>query len=149
VAGTVAGDEEHQGRRLSVTWLYGLVTEATHMTDHGFRHYFDHERLEVYQLAKEFARFVQAIAPQTPRGRAHLKDQLIRASDSMGLNIAEGASRRNKARTNHYEIALASCAEASSALDYLVIAGLKRAESGQATLHVIAPKLARLIQRLR
>ena len=56
---------------------------------------FAHERLDCYRLAVEVNRwFGEAVFPP---GRAHLKDQGQRASDSIVCNIAEGASKRGSA----------------------------------------------------
>ena len=52
---------------------------------------FDHEKLDAYQRAVEFLDLVDRILETTPKGRAHLKDQLDRAATSIVLNIAEGA----------------------------------------------------------
>ena len=48
-----------------------------------------HERLEVYRMALGVARW--AAGQVLPVARRHLRDQLVRAADSMVLNIAEGA----------------------------------------------------------
>ena len=66
---------------------------------------FAHERLDCYRLAVEVNRwFSKAVFPP---GRAHLKDQGQRASDSVVCNIAEGASKRGtKAGRNNLRIAL-------------------------------------------
>ncbi len=52
-------------------------------------------------------------ATRWPSGRGHLKDQAIRASDSVVLNIAEGCGRGRKtaAGRNHFRIALGSAGE--------------------------------------
>ena len=52
---------------------------------------FDHERMDVYQLAIEFVVVADAVSADLPRGRAYLADQLRRACTSIVLNIAEGA----------------------------------------------------------
>ncbi len=52
---------------------------------------FDHEKLDAYQRAIEFLDLVDRILEATPKGRAHLKDQLDRAATSVVLNIAEGS----------------------------------------------------------
>ena len=54
-------------------------------------HYFDHEKLHVYQAAKEFLLISETIIKQFPKGRAYLIDQLQRATSSILLNIAEGS----------------------------------------------------------
>jgi len=57
----------------------------------------DHERLDVYRLALDFLVFAHQVLETLPRGRAHLSDQLTRASTSIVLNIAEGAGKHSKA----------------------------------------------------
>lgn len=78
-------------------------------------YHFNHENLDAYKLALEVARACPTlrIAP----GRAHLRDQLQRAADSVVLNIAEGRARGGDAGRNHFRIAAGSAAEACAALD--------------------------------
>jgi four helix bundle protein len=78
---------------------------------------FDHENLDVYQLALEVSR--ACVALRIPAGRSHLRDQLQRAADSVVLNIAEGRARGGDAGRNHYRIAAGSAAEACAALDLI------------------------------
>ena len=52
---------------------------------------FDHDNLDVYKAAIEFVALADSVVEHLPRGRAHLADQLHRASTSIALNIAEGA----------------------------------------------------------
>jgi len=80
--------------------------------------YFDHERLHVYELAKQIARW----AAKT-NVRRTLKEQLVRAADSVVLNIAEGATRDGDVRKNHYRIALGSAAEVAAVLDLIDVDG--------------------------
>ena len=58
---------------------------------------FDHERLDVYQVALDFLVLADDIVGRLPRGRGHLADQLSRASTSIVLNMAEGAGKFAKA----------------------------------------------------
>lgn len=46
-------------------------------------HYFDHEKLHVYQAAKEFLIITETIIKQFPKGRAYLIAQLQRAACSI------------------------------------------------------------------
>ena len=80
--------------------------------------YFNHEKLEVYQVALSVARAVAAV-----RVGCGLKDQLTRAANSIVLNIAEGAARRGDAQKNHYRIALGSAAEVAAGLDLARVDG--------------------------
>ena len=74
-----------------------------------------HERLDCYQLAIAVARWA---AQQTfPTHRKHLRDQLVRAADSVALNIAEGSGQSGDARRNHYRIAMGSAAEVAAVID--------------------------------
>ena len=50
---------------------------------------FHHERLDCYQLAVEVNRFIAQAS--FPPGRSHLRDQGLRASDSVVLNLARSA----------------------------------------------------------
>jgi four helix bundle protein len=81
----------------------------------------DHERLEVYRLAREFNRGVHGLTSKIPRGNAESVDNLLRAAKSMTRNIAEGAGKwlvRDKIK--HYNIARGSSTEASASLDEMV-----------------------------
>jgi len=55
-------------------------------------HPFAQEKLDCYRLAVEVARWFQQAS--LPRGRAELRKQGQDAADSLVLNIAEGAGRR-------------------------------------------------------
>jgi hypothetical protein len=50
---------------------------------------FDHEKLDVYQIALEFVVLAREITVKLPTGRHSLADQLDRAATSVVLNIAE------------------------------------------------------------
>src|SRR5688572_18684244 len=81
--------------------------------------YFAHERLDVYRLAVELARW--AAAQPIPPSRRHLRDQLVRAADSVVLNIAEGAGGEpGDARRNHFRIAAGSAAEVAAIIDLVL-----------------------------
>ena len=85
-------------------------------------HPFAHERLDCYRLAVEVNRwFGQA---RFPRGRAHLKDQGQRASDSVVCNIAEGVSKAGTASgRNGLRIALGEAGECCAVLDLVTVPG--------------------------
>lgn len=79
---------------------------------------FDHEKLDVYQIALEFVAHVGEVLERFPTERHALADQLGRAATSVVLNIAEGAgefSRAEKAR--FYRMAKRSATECAAALD--------------------------------
>ena len=76
------------------------------------------ERLEAYSIALEFHRRLVPLARQ--RGLASLRDQLMRAADSVVLNLAEGAGRMARDdKRRFYEIALGSAMESAAVLDLL------------------------------
>jgi len=84
-------------------------------------HNFDHETLDAYQLLAQVARWY--LTARFPRGSAKLKVHGVDAAQSAALNTAEGRGRAGQARRNHYEIALASAAEACAALDLVDVPG--------------------------
>ena len=53
--------------------------------------YFDHEKLDVYQITMEFVVSIDKCMGHLPEGRGYLINQLQRASSSILLNISEGA----------------------------------------------------------
>jgi four helix bundle protein len=77
---------------------------------------FGHERLDCYRLALDVARW--AAKQVLPPDRRHLRDPLVRAADSMVLNIGEGSGQEpGAARRNHYRVAAGSAGEVHSVLD--------------------------------
>ena len=76
---------------------------------------FAHERLDVYSLALDFIALADHVVEQLPRGRGHLADQLGRASTSIVLNLAEGASKFSKPDKRRYHlIAVGSTTECAA-----------------------------------
>jgi four helix bundle protein len=81
---------------------------------------FDHEDLEVYQLAVELIGWVYQIADHLDGYHRHARDQLLRASQSVTQNIAEGNGKRSKRdRARFFEIARGSALECAAILDAL------------------------------
>ena len=79
---------------------------------------FEHENLDVYRVSIEFLVLADEVASALPKGRAHLVDQLRRASTSISLSIAEGAGEFSKAdKARFYRIARRSSTECSAILD--------------------------------
>ena len=77
---------------------------------------FDHEGLDCYWLAVDVAKWCASLT--FPPERKHLRDQLVRAADSVVLNIAEGSGHGPGAvRRNHYRLALGSAAEVAAVLE--------------------------------
>lgn len=103
---------------------------------------FDHENLDAYKLALDVARATAALRLAT--GRSALRDQLVRATDSVVLNIAEGRARGGDAGRNHYRIALGSAAEACAALD---LVGTPEAAAQQPKLRRVGAMVRAMSQR--
>ncbi len=86
------------------------------------------ERLDVYRLSLEFRQSLGIL--DTVRNIASQRDQLFRASDSIVLNIAEGAGRLARAdKRRHYGYALGSAMECGAALALLHARGALRVEA--------------------
>ena len=117
---------------------------ASHGRTRGNSGFFWHERLDVYRAALELSGWVHRISPHIPRGRANLRDNLVRSSDSVVLNIAEGAAVPGKVGRNHYRVALRESAECHACFQLLEIAGLKGAPEAIELTHRIRSMLAGL-----
>ncbi len=80
--------------------------------------YFQCERLDVYHLAVKFHRSLVPL--RQVRGAADLRDQLLRACESIVLNIAEGAGRfGSDDKRRFYRMANGSAMECVGALELL------------------------------
>ena len=103
-----------------------------------------HEKLDAYRLALDVARWAATLA--IPYARRHLRDQLLRAADSVVLNIAEGSGRSQggDARRNHYYIAAGSAAEVGAVLDLL---NTPQCEARKRDIVRIVSMLTRLARR--
>ena len=87
--------------------------------------HFEHEKLDVYKATIDLLAVVNDVVEPLPRGRGLISDQLLRASSSIALNIAEGAgefSGPEKAR--FYRIARRSATECAAILDVCRVRGL-------------------------
>ena len=81
---------------------------------------FDHERLEVYRVAREFVVMGSEILGRKMSRELH--DQFERSSLSILFNIGEGAGKTAKAdKQRFYEIARGSTTEAATQLDVMLI----------------------------
>lgn len=102
---------------------------------------FNHQSLDVYRIGLEFLTWCHL---QTPH--PSLKNQLIRASESIVLNIAEGAGQLTPAmKKKHYRIAFASAAESHAALDLMALHRFNIKE-GEALVYRIGLMLRKLIR---
>ena len=80
----------------------------------------DHERLDVYQVSLDFAGWSYELAKQLRTVDRHARDQLLRASQSIALNIAEGCGKLpSPERRRFLQIAGGSALECGAILDIL------------------------------
>lgn len=112
--------------------------------------WFDHEKLDVYQEAISFIRWLTDLMDSTaPFGS--VKDQLDRASTSIPLNIAEGNGKYSpKDRCRFFDIAHGSALECAAALDVLVVkrrVSVEQTFTGKESLQKIVRMLFGLIKR--
>ena len=111
---------------------------------------FGHEKLDVYRAAIEYVgwayRFCEALA-----GHRNAKDQLLRASQAIPLNIAEGNGKGTDGdRRRYFEIARGSALECGAVQDVLQVCGALTAEENEknkALLDRIVAMLTKLGQR--
>ena len=80
----------------------------------------DHERLDVYQASLDFAVWSYEISKRLKSADRHSRDQLLRASQSITLNIAEGCGKLPSAERQRFlQIAGGSARECGAILDIL------------------------------
>ena len=104
---------------------------------------FAHESLVAYNIAVEISRW--AARQVLPAQRKHLRDQLVRAADSIVLNLAEGSGHGpGDARRHHYRIALGSTAEVAAIVD---ITDFSDANDRRAQLRRLGALLSGLTRR--
>ena len=111
---------------------------------------FGHERLDVYRAAIEYVGWAYHLCERL-RGHRNAKEQLLRASQAIPLNIAEGNGKATDAdRRRYFEIARGSAMECGAIQDVLEVCGALSAEEnakGKAVLDRIVAMLTRLGRR--
>lgn len=119
------------------------------------RKFFDHEKLEVYQLELGFVRWVTVLLKEIKAQQLSLVrevcDQLDRASLSALLNTAEGNGRRaSKQRAKFFDDARGSATECAACLDALVAKDAcmrEKVDEGKAILVRMVSILTKLVAR--
>ena len=90
---------------------------------------FGHEKLHVYQRAVEYARCSHDLAKRLNGPDRNARDHLLRASQSIALNIAEGNGKGTEEdRRRFFEIARGSALECAAIQDILMTCGVTTAE---------------------
>ena len=85
---------------------------------------FGHEKLDVYKAAIDYTRRAFSISKKASGIHRHARDQLLRASQSIPLNIAEGNGRvTEKDRRHFFEVARGSALEYAAIQDVLEVCG--------------------------
>ena len=126
VYGQGHGHGRNNGRRVRLfcPCLRGVnvpVNSTAENVTSNTEYFLDHERLEVYKLAREHARQSHRLLQLLPHGRADIADQYRRASLSIPLNLAEGGGEYAPAeKARFYRIAKRSATECAAVLDHLV-----------------------------
>lgn len=112
--------------------------------------FFDHDRLHVYQAARQFNREIGRLLGELPRGNAESRSNLRRAAMSITRNIAEGSGKwKLPDKINFYHIARASATECAACLDELVDFGVLPTERVAGLKEVLARVVAMLIAMIR
>lgn len=111
---------------------------------------FDHERLDVYQVSLQFVKWVFDRVDRLKGHFRHARDELIRASQSILRNIAEGNGKRSGPdRKRFFEIARGSALECAAVLDELyIMKAIDKAETkeGKGLLHRIVSMLTKMTE---
>ena len=114
---------------------------------------FGHERLDVYRASLEYVELVYRLVGELKGNHRHARDQLLRASQSIPLNIAEGNGKSSPGdRRRYFEIARGSTLECAAIQDVLMIGGAMSKENnefGKRLLHRIVAMLTKLSQAQR
>ena len=112
---------------------------------------FGHEQLDVYQLSLKYVARAYSLAKRLEGADRYAKDQLLRASQSITQNIAEGNGKGTEAdRRRFFEISRGSALECASIQDILEVCGVigvNENEEGKAMLVRIVSMLTKLGKR--
>ena len=109
---------------------------------------FGHEKLDVYRVAVCYAVFAYESVKDLSGENRHTRDQMLRASQSIALNIAEGNGKGTKPdRRRFFEIARGSALECAAIQDLLVgfkLLGESESREGKHDLHRIVSMLTKM-----
>jgi four helix bundle protein len=126
-------------------------SEAVHVLVHETGMQLDHEKLEVYRVSLDFAAWSYERCRTLKGADRHARDQLLRASQSIALNIAEGCGKVSGAdRGRFLQIASGSARECGAILDILGRWGVLDADAlgvGKGPIVRIVAMLTRMIDR--
>ena len=107
-----------------------------------------HQKLDVYRLSIAYVAWVYAASESLNGIHRHARDQWLRASQSIPLNIAEGNGKTSEPdRRRYFEIARGSVLECAAIQDVLVAGKAleeKMSEKRKSELDRMAVMLSRL-----
>ena len=110
---------------------------------------FDHEKLDVYRVSIQFVGWSYSLCKKLRGSDRHARDQLLRASQSIPLNIAEGNGKLpTPDRQRFLRIARGSALECSAILDVLNICGVAEDQvvnEGKQLLYRIVAMLSKML----
>jgi four helix bundle protein len=107
-----------------------------------------HEKLDVYRPALSYVAWVFERSEQLSGVHRHARDQWLRASQSIPLNIAEGNGKTSEAdRRRFFEIARGSALECAAIQDVLVV-GKRLEEKESRDRKVERDRMAAMLSRL-
>jgi four helix bundle protein len=110
----------------------------------------DHERLDAYKCALQFASLAFRILEELPRGHGELADQLRRAALSIPLNIADGAGKPSpNDRSRYHATARGSAMECGAVLELLGLLRLAHPETLQEGKNLLVRLVAMLTKMCR
>jgi four helix bundle protein len=109
---------------------------------------FDHEKLDVYRVSLEFVSWSYQLCKGLAGPDRHARDQLLRASQSISQNVAEGNGKRSGAeRRRFFEIARGSAFECAAILDILSVCQVVTppdVATGKGLLHRLVSMLSKI-----
>ncbi len=109
---------------------------------------FGHEQLDVYRLSVEYVAWAYQRAKRLQGADRHAREQWLRASQSIPLNIAEGNGKGTDAdRRRFFEIARGSALECAAIQDCLAACGVlpdDESQQGKSMLTRIVAMVTRL-----
>ena len=109
---------------------------------------FGHEKLDVYRISIDYVGWVFKHCEELSGTHRHARDQLLRASQSIPLNIAEGNGKGTAGdRRRYFEIAHGSALECAAIQDVLEVREILTSgqnQKGKELLDRIVAMLTRL-----
>jgi four helix bundle protein len=110
---------------------------------------FDHEKLDVYRVSIQFVGWTYQLCKGLKGIDRNARDQILRASQSIPLNIAEGNGKLpSPDRQRFFRIALGSALESAAVIDVLAVCeaiSITNAEEGKKLLYRIVSMLTKLV----